>query len=251
MRKLSISTIIHSLTSSLHLPCLTRSLPSPLCFSYLRSCPQLKSSTCQFSHFPLQFCSELVCWPFFPPSLCYHPLHNYPHTAKQLLWLQKYLQIYNKKKTGNDTNNFTITSFPTHHSKIVKKKKLLHNSHNNLYKIPDWYLAPSPDLNATFTTIPHNILLHALTLIGITGIPLDWFKSYFFNCTQPNSLRSAFPTTPRTTGVPQGSVLGPVLFFFVFLIIYLLLIINILVNTAYIITSTWMAHSSNSPGCLI
>lgn len=122
MRKLSISTIIHSLTSSLHLPCLTRSLPSPLCFSYLRSCTQLKSSTCQFSHFPLQVCSELVCWPFFPPSLCYHPLHNYPHTAKQLLWLQKYLQIYNNKKTGNDTNNFTITSFPTHHSKIVKNK---------------------------------------------------------------------------------------------------------------------------------
>ena len=72
------------------------------------------------------------------------------------------------------------------------------------------------DLKA-FDTVNHEILLHKLKLYGINGTCLEWFKSYVSNRKQcivydvyNNIKKSAY--LDILCGVPQGSILGPLLF---------------------------------------
>ena len=70
------------------------------------------------------------------------------------------------------------------------------------------------DLSAAFDTIDHNILLNRLCdRIGLCGTTLRWFKSYLHNRTQCVCLEEAISSAMSLLfGVPQGSVLGPILF---------------------------------------
>ena len=70
------------------------------------------------------------------------------------------------------------------------------------------------DLSAAFDTIDHLILLHRLHRhFCISGTASRWFKSYFLD-THQNINISGTLSCPQhlPLGVPQGSVLGPVLF---------------------------------------
>ena len=70
------------------------------------------------------------------------------------------------------------------------------------------------DLSAAFDTIDHGILLARLqSWFGISGVALDWLVSYLSDRVQRVHIKGVRSTERELLlGVPQGSVLGPLLF---------------------------------------
>ena len=69
------------------------------------------------------------------------------------------------------------------------------------------------DLKKTFDTVNHTILLDKLNYYSFGGIVNQWFSSYLSNRTQTTEIGSHISSKLNINcGVPQGSVLGPLLF---------------------------------------
>ena len=64
-----------------------------------------------------------------------------------------------------------------------------------------------------FDKVSHKLLLHKLFNIGIQGDVLKWIKSYLFNGIQSVKIDNNMSKPQKViSGVPQGSVLGPIIF---------------------------------------
>ena len=107
------------------------------------------------------------------------------------------------KQFGFQKNN------STEHAILELVDQLCNSFNNNEYMIGVFI-----DLSKAFDTVDHSILLGKLNHYGINNTNLKWFESYLSNRKQflcySNSKRSDILNIK--CGVPQGSILGPLLF---------------------------------------
>ena len=69
------------------------------------------------------------------------------------------------------------------------------------------------DLQKAFDTIDHDILLKKMVYIGFSTSVISWFKTYLQNRTCLVNVGKEYSTAGKINcGVPQGSILGPLLF---------------------------------------
>ncbi len=70
------------------------------------------------------------------------------------------------------------------------------------------------DLTAAFGTVDHAVLIDRLEhCVGLRGVALDWFKSYFANRSFSVKIGEHYSSNAfLPCGVPQGSILAPLLF---------------------------------------
>ena len=151
------------------------------------------------------------------PSLDPIDLKNYRPISK-LPFLSKILekvvlsQVSSYLNTSNILDKFQSGFRPLHSTESALLKV-----HNDLMLSVDsgsCALLVLLDLSAAFDTIDHNILLKRLDVeVGLQGTVLTWFRSYLtdrsFSVHLGNALSSS---APIKCGVPQGSILGPLLF---------------------------------------
>ena len=141
----------------------------------------------------------------------YRPISNLDFISKILERL--FLARIQSHITSSPSFNQYQSAYRRHHS---TKTSILHTLDNILHS-PDSgksTIVISLDLSAAFDTIDHQILLSRLnTSFRISDTTLSWLQSYLTNRTSSVRIgRHCSSSVTCTTGVPQGSVLGPLLF---------------------------------------
>lgn len=134
--------------------------------------------------------------------------------------------ILNKNQYGFRQNHSTYMAIQDMYSKISQAID------NQEYAVGIFV-----DLSKAFDTINHDILLQKLQHYGIRGLALKWFRDYLTNRKQYvcyNNVSSSFMNV--TCGVPQGSILGPLLF---------ILYINDIVNCSSMLYFILFADDTN------
>ncbi len=140
----------------------------------------------------------------------YRPISNLPFIGK-IIEKVVFNQLNNYLNSNGYLDNFQ-SGFRVHHSTetaLIKINDIRFNSDSG--KISVLVLL---DLSAAFDTVDHNILLERLeNWVGLSGMALKWFRSYLEGRGYYVSIgEHKSKWTSMTCGVPQGSILAPLLF---------------------------------------
>lgn len=165
---------------------------------------------------PLQMKTAVVSPVLKKPSLDendmknYRPISNLSFTSKTLE--RVVADQLNHHMTANEIHEPFQSAYRSNHS---VETALLRVQNDILMSMDrgEASILVLLDLSAAFDTVDHTILLQRLKCIGISGIVHQWFQSYLSDrCQNVKVGESSSRSLPLRQGVPQGSVLGPVLF---------------------------------------
>ena len=118
---------------------------------------------------------------------------------------------------AHQSSNSLLNTFQSAYTKNDSTETTLLSIHDHLFNAISHQQVSCLcllDLSAAFDTLDHSILLHRLfSYFGLSSLSLQWFTSYLSSRTSAvSSPPHLYPSSSLTCGVPQGSVLGPILF---------------------------------------
>ena len=140
----------------------------------------------------------------------YRPVSILPVLSKVLerLMYKGLINFLNKHKILYEYQ-FGFRKLHSTYMALIAAQEFIYNVSQNGEYCVGVYL----DFSKAFDTIDHEILLTKLGHYGIRGIALEWIKGYMSNRSQSVSLNDYTSMVKSVNcGVPQGSILGPLLF---------------------------------------
>ena len=202
--------------------------------------PTLRQAQIKYLQFSIKKTCRTLCFPISVLFRSLLDLHNLPSEWKHSIISPKF-----KSGSPSDPKNYRpisltctcckvlesiivaeLLEFLNTHKLISKHQHgflKLHSTTTNLLEtINDWTISLSNhksvtiayvDFQRAFDTISHPKLIHKLISYGVSGNLLFWIQSFLSNRTQVVRITSSFSSVCGvSSGVPQGSVLGPILF---------------------------------------
>ena len=141
----------------------------------------------------------------------YRPISDLPcfsKTREKIMYNRLFSFVSHEKMLYSKQIGFQL-SHSTEHAILQLKNQIHEHFENNLYTLGVFI-----DLSKGFDTVNHSIILQKLDIYGIHGKNLEWFKSYLRNRKQYIQIDEKNKTDflSVTCGVPQGSILEPLLF---------------------------------------